>query len=260
MSANGKAVAILQDNELEIKSSRDNYSLPIGKTLITKDLHPQWRKLEWSPDGTFLAVAHTNGSVDVYNLFASHLFVISVKSTFNFVPENGIAGLAFIDSRTKTAHWSYELLCLDYYGVLRSFYVSPIRGFLESHVLSFTSSLSYGITSFYADQSRNLLVVGTPSTVGSKFGLSLWKLDDEHPYYTRISQNESDLSSRRWFQSFQRKDYGNTVVKLSPSADGCSLAAIHLSGAVSVWTLPALECQHFWPIDRQPGYDELNPF
>ena len=279
MGANGKAVAILQDNGLEIRTSRDNYSVPIGKTPVTKDPHPQWRKLEWSPDGTFLAVAHSNGSVDVYDLLASHLFVIppeqgsAVKSATNNVPENAIAGLAFIDSRTKNAHWSYELLCLDYFGVLRAFFVSPTQGYLESHVFSFASSVPYGITSFCADQSRNLLVVATPSvsssepssssatnqaTVGSKFGLTSWRLLDERPYYTQI-QNESDLSSRRWFQSFQKKDYGNTVVKLSPSADGCSLAAIHLSGAVSVWTLPALKCQHFWPIDRQPGYDELNP-
>lgn len=183
-----------------------------------------------------------------------------------------MVGLAFVDTRTKNAHWSYELLCLDHYGELRAFFVSPTQGYLESHCFSFASKLPYGITSFCVDQSRNLLVVATPSisstessssttnqeTIGSKCGLTSWRFLDEQPYYIRI-QSDTGLSSNRWFQSFQKKDYGDTVVRLSPSMDGCSLAAIHLSGAVSTWSLPALKCQHFWPIDRQPGFDELNP-
>lgn len=279
VGANGKAVAILQDNFLEIRTSRDSYSAPIGKTLINKDLNQHWRKLEWSPDGTLLAVAFSNGSVDVYDLLASHLFSlpptrgsVSETATQKSVPVSAIAGLAFIDSRTKNTHWSYELLCLDHYGQLRAFFVSPTQGYLESHTFSFASSLPYGVTGLCADQSRNMLVVATPTITpselnphgnnqgvnGAKYGLTSWRILDDRPCYTQI-QNEADLSPHRWFQSFQKKFYGNTVVKLSLSPDGSSLAAIHLSGAVSVWSLPRLRCLHFWPIDRQPGYDELNP-
>lgn len=263
---------------IEVRTSRDNYSVPIGKAIISKDPYQQWRKLEWSPDGTLLAVAHSNGSLDVYDLLASHLFFIpstnrnvTVNSTSNSIPENAIAGLAFIDTRTKSTHWSYELLCLDYYGQLRAFFVSPTQGYLGSHTFSFAPSVSYGVTAFCADQSRNLLVVATPMVTslqpsysgsnqelnGITYGLSSWRLLDERPFYTQV-HNYTSVSQKRWFQSFQKKSYGNTVVKLSPSDDG-SLAAIHLSGAVSVWTLPSLKCQHFWPIDRQPGFDELNP-
>ena len=28
---------------------------------------------------------------------------------------------------------------------------------------------------------------------------------------------------------------------------------------MSVWSVPSLKCQHFWPLDRQPGFDEINP-
>ena len=269
-------MAILQDNSLEVRTSRDNYSVPIGKAFITKDPFQQWRKLEWSPDGTLLAVAHSSGSIDVYDLLATHLFVIpplsTINSTLNNVPANAMAGLTFVDTRTKNAHWSYELLCLDYYGQLRAFFVSPTQGFEASHSFSFASYVPYGITSCCADQSRNLLFFTTPMVnsseqnssgnsqglVGSKYGLSSWRMIDERPFYIQ-APNESNILPTRWLQPFQKKTYGNTIVKLSSSSDGSSIAAIHLSGAVSVWSVPSLKCQHFWPLDRQPGFDEMNP-
>jgi hypothetical protein len=263
---------------LEIRTSRDNYALPIGKNVTTKDQFQQWRKLQWSPDGTLLAVAHSSGSIDVYDLLATHLFVIPpppgniLNNTSNEVPSNVIAGLAFVDTRTKNAHWSYELICLDYFGQLHAFFVSPTQGFKESHTFSFASLVPYGVTAFCADHSRNLLILASPvvtssesnysgnglGVIGAKYGLTSWRLIDELPFYIQ-APNEANLLPNLWLQSFKKKHYGNTVVKLSSSADGSSLAAIHLSGAISVWSIPGLNCQQFWPLDRQPGFDELNP-
>ncbi|KAK4028880.1 hypothetical protein OUZ56_021899 [Daphnia magna] len=278
VGSNGKTVAVLQDNALEIRTSRDHYAVPIGKVHVAKDPFQQWRKLEWSPDGTLLAIAHSSGSVDVYDLLATQLFVIPapkgtiLNNSSNDVPTNALAGLAFVDTRTKNAHWSYELLCLDHYGQLRAFLVSPTQGFQESHTFSFASHLPYGITACCADQSRNLLVLASPTVTsyepndsgkkrgvpGTTFALTSWRLIDELPFYSETPDVSKQLSNQ-WLQSFQKKHYGNTIVKLSISMDGSSLAAIHFSGAVSVWSLPSLKCQHFWPLDRQPGFDEMNP-
>lgn len=278
VGSSGKTVAILQDNALEIRTSRDHYAVPIGKIPVAKDPFQQWRKLEWSPDGTLLAVAHSTGSVDVYDLLATHLFVIPppkvtlLNNTSKDVPTSALAGLAFVDSRTKNAHWSYELICLDHFGQLKAFLVSPTQGFQDSHMFSFVSHLPYGVTGFCADQSRNLLVLASPTvtsyephnsgknlgTHGAECGLTSWRFIDEPPFYTEVPNVTKQLPNR-WLFSLQKKHYGDTIVKLSCSTDDSSLAAIHFSGAVSVWSLPSLRCQHFWPLDRQPGFDEMNP-
>ena len=63
VGADGRAVAILQDAMLEIRTVRDSYAAPIGKTYVSKEPWPQWRRLQWSPDGTLLACARSNGQV-----------------------------------------------------------------------------------------------------------------------------------------------------------------------------------------------------
>ncbi len=105
------------------------------------------------------------------------------------IPENALAGLAFIDTRTKNAHWSYELLCLDYHGQLNAYFVSPTQGYEPSHTFSFGSQLTSGITALCVDQSRHLLILASPTATlssgelenggenkkgaaGTKFGLS----------------------------------------------------------------------------------------
>ena len=277
VGSGGKTVAILQDTVLEIRTQRDNYATPIGKAFINKDSNAQWRKLEWSPDGTLLAVAHSNGVVDVYDLLATHLFQIPSTSQGAFIESsspsaNAIAGLVFVDTRTKNAHWSYELLCINFAGQLHAYFVSPTQGFEPSHTFSFDAHLPYGVTSVCADYARHLIVIASPiasvvepmesksntDLVTSKCGLSCWRLLDDRPFYIQ-APNQNDYVPKRWLKSFQRGSYGNTIVKLSPSKDGTSLAAIHYSGAVSIWSLPSLKCQHFWPLDRQPGFDEMNP-
>ena len=276
VGAEGKAVAVLQDSSLEIRTSRDSYSTPIGKAFLSKDLHQAWRKLQWSPDGTLLACAQSNGSVDVYDLLATHLFVIppSSKSGINpykNFPESAIAGLVFVDTRTKHAHWSYELLCIDYYGQLRAFYVSPTQGFMPSHTFSFSSQLPSGITTVCADHQRNLLILASPvnseidsdnneGITGTQCGLSIWRLIDDSPFYHYVPTiKDKNRLQKRWLKSFKKGSYEHSIVRMSSSVDGSRLAAIHFSGAVSVWALPSLSSLHFWALDHQPGFDELSP-
>jgi len=82
--------------------------------------------------------------VDVYDLLASPLFEIAAPSGCangpapaatdkKNHPPGALAQLVFIDTRTKNAHWSYELLCLDFYGQLRAYFVSPTQ--VKSHKL-----------------------------------------------------------------------------------------------------------------------------
>lgn len=276
VGSGGKAIAILQDNSLEIRTSRDNYSTPIGKASITKDNFPRWRKTEWSPDGTLLAVAHSNGVIDVYDLLAAPLFQIpspsnSSKFAQDGYPPSAIAGLIFADARTKNSLWSWELIAIDYSGQLRAYFVSPLQGFEPSHTFSFSSQLPLGITAVSGDSARHLLVAATPTCfspdvfdmngqgfTGDNFGLKVWRMLDERPFYAEVPIT-TNLVPKKWLQSFRQRSYANTVVKLSISPDGTHICAIHASGTISLWSMPTLRYKKLWPLSRQPGFNELNP-
>lgn len=44
--------------------------------VVPKDSSPQWRKVAWSPDCALLAYADSTGTVRVFDLMGSELFVI----------------------------------------------------------------------------------------------------------------------------------------------------------------------------------------
>lgn len=49
------------------------------------------------------------------------------------------------------------------------------------------------------------------------------------------------------------------VFKMSLSPDGTLLAAIHLSGQLSLWEIPSLRHQKEWRQELQDGFDAINP-
>lgn len=51
--------------------------------LVSRDAYPQWRKLVWSPDCSFVVLAYGNGVVSFFDLTASNLFNIPIVSVFN---------------------------------------------------------------------------------------------------------------------------------------------------------------------------------
>ncbi|CAE1234397.1 NBAS [Acanthosepion pharaonis] len=78
----GQLVAILQDQFVEIRSSRDDYSSVFSRAVILCDHYPQWRQIAWSTDGALLAISHSSGTVQVFDTFGTHLFDIPSVSIF----------------------------------------------------------------------------------------------------------------------------------------------------------------------------------
>ena len=81
---------------------------------MPKDAFPQWRKLAWSPDGTFLVLASSNGYTSLYNALGNNIFNISPKTISQnpHILEAGdaIASMIFLKPRTKSDKWSYEFM------------------------------------------------------------------------------------------------------------------------------------------------------
>ncbi|XP_042637798.1 neuroblastoma-amplified sequence [Orycteropus afer afer] len=276
LASNGKLLAAVQDQCVEIRSAKDDFTSIIGKCQVPKDPKPQWRRVAWSYDCTLLAYAESTGTVRVFDLMGSELFVISPASSFAGDLSYAIAGLIFLEYKAS-AQWSAELLVINYRGELRSYLVSvgTNQSYQESHSFSFNSYYPHGINTAIYHPGHRLLLVGGCETAevgiskASSCGLSAWRVLSGSPYYKQVT-NGGDrvttvpktlgllrmLSMKFYNRQGQEQD---GIFKMSLSPDGTLLAAIHFSGKLSIWAIPSLKQQGEWNQNEQPGYDDLNP-
>ncbi|XP_015850989.2 NBAS subunit of NRZ tethering complex isoform X1 [Peromyscus maniculatus bairdii] len=276
LANNGKLLAAVQDQCVEIRSAKDDFTSIIGKCQVPKDPRPQWRRVAWSYDCTLLAYAESTGTVRVFDLMGSELFVISPASSFAGDLSYAIAGLVFLEYKAS-AQWSAELLVINYRGELRSYLVSvgTNQSYQESHSFSFSGHYPHGINTAVYHPGHRLLLVGGCETAelgiskASSCGLSAWRVLSGSPYYKQVT-NSGDrvtevpktlgllklLSVKFYTRQGQEQD---GIFKMSLSPDGSLLAAIHFSGKLSIWAIPSLKQQGVWSQDEQPGHDELNP-
>ncbi|XP_040848780.1 neuroblastoma-amplified sequence isoform X2 [Ochotona curzoniae] len=276
LASNGKLLAAVQDQCVEIRSAKDDFTSIIGKCQVPKDPKPQWRRVAWSYDCTLLAYAESTGTVRVFDLTGSELFVISPASSFAGDLSYAIAGLIFLEYKAS-AQWSAELLVINYRGELTSYLVSvgTNQSYQESHSFSFSSRYPRGVSTAVYHPAHRLLLVGGCEVPGVRIskaascGLSAWRVLSGSPYYKQIINGGDEvttvpktlgllriLSTKFYSRQGQEQD---GVFKMSLSPDGSLLAAIHFSGKLSVWAIPSLRQQGEWSQEEQPGYDGLNP-
>ncbi|XP_045405017.1 neuroblastoma-amplified sequence [Lemur catta] len=276
LASNGKLLAAVQDQCVEIRSAKDDFTSIIGKCQVPKDPKPQWRRVAWSYDCTLLAYAESTGTVRVFDLMGSELFVISPASSFIGDLSYAIAGLIFLEYKAST-QWSAELLVINYRGELRSYLVSvgTNQSYQESHCFSFSSHYPHGINTAIYHPGHRLLLVGGCETAeagmskASSCGLSAWRVLSGSPYYKQVTNGGDKVTvvpktlgllrmlSVKFYSRQGREQDG--IFKMSLSPDGMLLAAIHFSGKLSIWTIPSLKQQGEWNQSEQPGYDDLNP-
>lgn len=65
--------------------------------LVPKDPKPQWRRVAWSYDCTLLAYAESTGTVRVFDLMGSELFVIAPVRTC-LQPVTGLFSVFFVEA------------------------------------------------------------------------------------------------------------------------------------------------------------------
>nr|XP_056712438.1 NBAS subunit of NRZ tethering complex [Euleptes europaea] len=277
LASNGKLLAAVQDQCIEIRSAKDEFGSVIGKCQVPRDPNPQWRRVAWSHDCTLLAYGESTGTVRVFDLVGSELLVISPGSSFPGDLTYAIAGLVFLEYKAS-AQWSAELLVINYRGKLKSYLVSvgTNQSFQESHSFNFRSHYVHGITTVIYHPAHRLLIIGGCETdddgagasKAASCGLSAWRVLSGSPYYKQVISYEDDIGTAKRLSLFKIMNFKlyskqgreqDGVFKMSLSPDGSHLAVIHFSGKLTIWGIPSLKQQGEWEQNDQPGYDDVKP-
>ncbi|KAK6630113.1 hypothetical protein RUM44_005664 [Polyplax serrata] len=262
VSRDGKVVAILQETLLEIKTAKDEYSSTVGKTCIPSDQCPKLRKLAWSPDSSFLAVARDNGVIYVFNLFGCNVATFEPAGMTNGVLQP-VVGLCFLQSKFKSTKWSNELLIIYCKGDVRSILLSCLDGQESDENIKFSLNNYYpnGISAVAYDMNNLLIVAGTPSL--NENGITVWRILNDYPYLKLAFEVEKFSSNPRTFlrllPGFSNQNTSKTVFKMSVSPNGQQLACLHLSGEISLWRMPGIVLLKKWGLQEQPEFNRLNP-
>ncbi|KAM3930473.1 NBAS subunit of NRZ tethering complex isoform 2-T2 [Leptodactylus fuscus] len=276
LTSNGKLLAAVQDQCVEIRSAKDDFGSVIGKCQVPKDPNPQWRRVAWSHDCTLVAYAESTGTVRLFDLMGSELFVIPPQTSFPGDMSYAVAGLIFLEYKAST-QWSAELLVINYRGQLKSYLVSvgANHSYQESHSFNFGCHYSQGISSVIYLPDHRLLLVGGSETnedgvsEATQCGLTSWRVLSGSPHYKQVTNYKDDVGTALKGKGLWRiiklrlsNRHGTEqdgIFKMSLSPDGSLLAAVHFSGKLSIWEVPSLRLQTAWCQSDQPEYDEINP-
>ncbi|XP_066584629.1 NBAS subunit of NRZ tethering complex-like isoform X2 [Prorops nasuta] len=270
----GRLLAILQENVIEIRKAKDEYSSIISKALVPKDAFPQWRKIAWSPDGSILVLASSYGFISFYNSLGNNIFNITPK-TVSQSPDvleagDAIASMLFLKPRDKNEIWSFEFILITYSGLLKSYKVSTTNGYKESYEFSFGSFYKNGINTVAYDDINDLLYVAgntitqRVTSSASETGLTSWRFINDYPYCklsVTFDQNEvQNVGFSIWniLPTFALET-ASIIFRISISFDRRHLICLHTDGSVSLWSLPNLILKKKWRLLEQPDFNIPNP-
>ncbi|XP_076751683.1 NBAS subunit of NRZ tethering complex [Xylocopa sonorina] len=270
----GRLLAVLQENVIEIRKAKDEYSSIVGKASVPKDAFPQWRKLAWSPDGTLLVLASSNGYTSFFNALGNNIFNINPKTVSQnpHILEAGdaIASMIFLKPRTKPEKWSYEFLLITYSGLVRSYHISVINGFEANYEFSFGTFYKNGINAVIYDEKHHLFyVAGNTLTQklmssASDSGLTSWRPLNEHPYCKLSFSFDDDSKPKSRFSIWNIIPTlsllpESLIFKIKISPNNKFLTCLHTDGSISLWRLPTLLIQKRWKLSEQPDFNIPNP-
>ncbi|CAK1601604.1 unnamed protein product [Parnassius mnemosyne] len=267
----GKVLAVLTDNILEIRTKRTEYATIAARTTVSRDPYAQWRKLVWSPDCSFLVLAYGNGVVSFFDLTASNLFNIpadcsrpgGLECTDN---THAVSDIIFMPLRVKDTKWNWEVLVVTFDGRLRGYVVSQTDGYKLRHSFRFPGGVA---ALAYCPSHDALYVAGVPRRIKDpssplSAGITAWRILNDDPFY-KLSvvsdQLEAQLANERFqlYIPFVTSKHLNFIVRMELSSDSTKLVCLHCNGDVSVWRLPLLKLLKRWPLNSQPGHDLRNP-
>ncbi|KAL0278174.1 UNVERIFIED_CONTAM: hypothetical protein PYX00_000069 [Menopon gallinae] len=271
VSQDGKVIAILQESLLEIRTAKDEYSSVVGRAQFPCDQCPQLRKLSWSPDNTFLAVARDNGNINIYNILGCNIATVQPGEGFNTSNGNNntnilqpVVGLLFLQPKFKITKWSHELLVIYNNGEVRSILLSSLEGcdYEESAKWSLEDYFPQGITSVAYHNLHHIILIAGPCHP-KEHGITVWRMVNSHPFMTVVSGFERGIPNSRSFLRFisgySVQLSSNTVIKMKVSPNGEVLACLHYGGDITFWQLPSLRLKQRWPLNQQPYYNRINP-
>ncbi|KAI5631323.1 secretory pathway protein sec39 domain-containing protein [Phthorimaea operculella] len=254
-------------------TKRSEYATIAARTTVSRDAYPQWRKLVWSPDCSFVVLAYGNGVISFFDLTASNLFNIPTDCTRPGGLEctdntHAVADIIFMPLRVKDNKWNWEVLVVTYDGKLRGYLVSQTDGYKLHHTFRFSSAGGVAAMT-YCEPHSTLYVCGVPHVACKdpssplSAGITAWRILNDEPWYKlSVVSDELDTLVTHKFQLYipfvSNKNLA-FVVQMVLSPDGDKLVCLHCNGDISVWRLPLLKLLHRWPLSMQPQHDLDNP-
>nr|XP_039273892.1 neuroblastoma-amplified sequence-like [Styela clava] len=287
-SPDGNFIAVLQDGCLEVLSSKDDYSVLVGRCNFTKDLFPQWRKISWSLHSTTIAFSDSDGTVYVCDL--KGILLLTYQGHMNddkkaYDYSSAICSLTFIGHEVTHKHKddSLHLLVVSYSGMATCLEINSIyeRGYQITYEFDFSPSYSNGVSGVLYNQDHSMIIVGGCAGYATsdddvpratRIGLTAWRLLSEEPFLKALNVF-SDVDDAKRNQSFLRrlstvpvglgkklrKQFFDGIYTMSLSPCCKFLATIQISGSLSIWDIPSLRHKRCWNKEDQPFFDSLDP-
>ncbi|XP_043281636.1 neuroblastoma-amplified sequence-like [Venturia canescens] len=271
---NGRLLAILQENVIEIRKSKDEYSSVVGKASVPKDAFPQWRKIVWSPDASMLVLASSNGYLSFYSSLGNNIFNISPK-TMSQSPDileagDAIASMIFSEPKKTHDEWTHEFILVTYSGLLKSYHINGTHSYIQNYEFSYGNFYRNGVNAFAYDQKHNLyFVAGNCITQhlnapASDNGLTCWRPLNDYPHFKlsftfeENSGHPSAFSLWNFIPKF-RAPPEPVIFRISISPCSNNLVCLHTDGAISLWSVPSLRLQKKWQLIDQMDHNARNP-
>ncbi|KAF0758392.1 neuroblastoma-amplified sequence-like, partial [Aphis craccivora] len=261
IGGNGQVLSVVQHNTLEMRTEK-HYNKTLAKAtlpdIVSNDLYPSKRVLLWSPDCSIFAIATTHGHIACYDLLASNLFVIKSIQNSTKQPTNSIFAkeMVFLDLRTRSSKWSYELILIGGNGSLTSYAVSPVYGYQIQHTFNFIQVLGASLLTSVTS-CLDLSYIITSSDVQNKLdlndsGLNLWSMISYEPYYNPVLSSNiiEDGFVSRFINMILRKK-NKYIIKMSLSPSSTLLACLYGTRTVCIWNFPEISICNNWSINDQ---------
>ncbi|XP_026806626.1 neuroblastoma-amplified sequence-like [Rhopalosiphum maidis] len=261
IGGNGQVLSVVQHNTLEMRTEK-HYNKTLAKAtlpdLISNDLYPSKRVLSWSPDCSIFAIATTYGHIACYDLLASNLFIIKSIQNSTKQPTNNIFAkeMVFLDLRTRSSKWSYELILIGGNGSLTSYAVSPVYGYQIQHTFNFIQVLGASLLTSVTS-CLDLSYIITSSDIQNKLdlndsGLNLWSMISYEPYYNPVLSSSivQDGFLSRFINMILRKK-NKCIIKMSLSPSSTLLACLYGTRTVCIWNFPEISICKNWSVNDQ---------
>eukprot|EP00794_Sanderia_malayensis_P009896 gene9896-10909_t len=292
LSKNGKFLAVLKNDHIEIRSSKDSFDSSIakcqGKYILNFHLTKlnfqwqrikngliAWRKLAWSKNSSFLACSTSVGDVNVFDLTGSLLYTIK-QNNASLNLKTGLSdcfcSLFFMNSRQEKQSDEY-LVTVSYQGILRKYHISS-AGYKEQCSFSFTTFYPLGVGAVDFSQKHGVLIVAgfqedeqsieKEKPTAADVGISLWRELSGFPFYKMLESDSANFKTPTGKEILRkivnirlkaRKYPENGILKMCLSPSEETLLTLHQNGSLSLWAMPSLKLQNTWSSSEQEYFN-----
>ncbi|XP_019855101.1 PREDICTED: neuroblastoma-amplified sequence-like [Amphimedon queenslandica] len=267
LSSDGRQLAVVQESVIEIRSILDDFTTARASIKVSSDPYPQWRYSVWSPQGTSLAYANSQGHITVYSYNGEVLYQLSGTGGGVALSGSGserptpflmtaLSGMCFASSNTSAD--STLLIVMSYEAQITTYCLKQNKRYILLHSVSLLDYFPYGAGGIQYLSDSNVIVIAGWSDAKESPLVSCWRLVNDSPYWIPAADNQIEKSKRGAFQSLVNKKVFNDdwVYSVSLSPSGSLLATLSLSGSICLWDLPSCRLKSKWLPEELPGSNE----